>query len=366
MNRLHVAISVIIFSLIFSVNTVLAEEPARIVLLNVDDNIPNAEDVAEVLRRHLEPVGVWVDIIMAKQLPENESQWRDIAKEIAGDEPGTLAFLGWKCGGSYNLDCNLFVIETIRFSVVEIPVRPRQLTKNDQKNSVSYALAATIRETIWGGLFDELNRLVAEGEQPSDPPPIGARIPRPNIVENNEIKLAETTRPQFWLEGGYQGDYPYPGGNPMHGPQLGIALSPGKNVVPSVGIGWLGVRKEENNTGLIRVHRFPASVAIRIIFPVGLAMFSIAPIARLDIVFVDINPHGLHDNSTQTELEFNIGGMTTWNLPLSLNKLEIVLGFGILATVIGHDYKVENVVTVPSSKFRIVWSIGFAWSPLSD
>jgi hypothetical protein len=140
-------------------------------------------------------------------------------------------------------------------------------------------------------------------------------------------------------------------------------MAVGRTVVPAVSVGWLGVQEGTDELGVARYHGIPIQVGLRIAFPVGPATFALAPVGRLDVLFVTADPAGPRGAETGVELELHMGGQTTWNLPLP-RGIEALLGAGILGTVLGRDYEVQGARAIPASTLRFGWWVGVAWSPL--
>jgi len=337
-----------------------ADDTVRVVLLSAADTAPEAEAVRAILLDHLSRVEVAVDIAARESLPVAEAEWTAVARGQAADRPGTLAVFGWRCAAAA---CDLFAAETRGGGVARIPVKP-VTGGGDGGAELAFAVAATIREAIWGGLLLELNRLAEEGERPAAPPPSKERMPEPYEGSVDAGGLARAHRPWFWLEGGYHGEYPHPRGDILHGPVLGFALSPGKNVVPVLRVGWLGMETVDIQGGAVSAYRFPLELELRVAFPVGPAMFSIAPVGRVDLVIGTADPTGPRGETTSVDAELHVGGMTTWHVPLPGGKVEAFVGVGVLATIIGHDLRVDDDVAVAAAKLRVVWSAGVSWSPL--
>jgi hypothetical protein len=246
-------------------------------------------------------------------------------------------------------------------ALAEIPVVPDE-QQEEAGSGRAFALAATSREVIVGSLLPELGRLAVEGQDPSPPPPTGDRVPQAYSPEAGPE--AGGPRPWLWIEGGYFGEHPYPQGQTLHGPWVGLALAAQRTVVPALSFGWLGLQRVSNEAGTVRSHRLPIALELRIAVPVGPATFSIAPIGRLDLVFATADPVGPRGASSQIELELHVGGRTAWNLPLP-GGVEAVIGAGILGTLIGHEYAVDGRRAIPESTLRFGWWVGVAWSPLS-
>jgi hypothetical protein len=340
-----------------------ADDTARIVLLSVPGNFPNAESVRTTLAEDLARVEVAVDIIQRVSLPASDSEWTTLAREQATERPGTLALFGWRCVPPD--PCELFVSEVRGGAVALIPVKPiADAPSTDEQSVLAFALAATAREAVWGGLLLEMNRLVDEGARPETSPPSGQRLPEPHQGPVETGGLARAHRPWLWFEGGYHGEYPHPQGRSEHGPFFGLAFSPGKNIVPVLRVGWLGITEGDGTNGAIEAYSFPFELELRVAFPIGPAMFSLAPIVRLDLIVATANPEGPRKESSSVDTDLHVGGMTTWHTPLPGGRLEALVGVGVLATIIGNDLDIDGETMIPASKLRIVWSAGVAWSPL--
>lgn len=337
-----------------------ADDTARVVLLSVPDVAPGAEAVRPTLALHLERVEVAVEVAQRPAAPTTDAEWSALAGELAAQAPGTLALFGWSCGGS---SCDLVVAEPRGGAVAHVPVRPAGPEAGDE-GRLAFALAATAREAVWGGLLLEMGRLPDEGARPTEPPPSGQRLPAPHGGGVDAGGLARARRPWLWLEGGYHGEYSHPRGGTLHGPFVALALSPGRNVVPVVRAGWLGIAVDEGPGGVARSHAFPVELELRVAFPIGPAMFSIAPVGRVDLVAATADPEGEGGPSTSLEVDLHVGGATTWHLPLPGGRVEALVGMGALATIIGNAVEAADGVGVPASKLRVVWSAGVSWSPL--
>jgi hypothetical protein len=339
------------------VRTAWADEAApRVVLLSVPGQDPSAEQVADHLGEQLGSVGVRVDITTAEEVPTLSARWADLAREAAS-RPGTLALIGWVCRSE---SCALTVAEPRSGAVAEIPVDPFE--GSEHADDLAFAIAATSREAIVGSLLPELGRLTVEGEDPSPPPSTGDRVPQ--AYQPEAVPDARGLRPWLWFEGGYNGEHPYPQGQPLHGPWFGLAFEARRWIVPALAFGWLGLQRVTNQAGEVRSHRIPIAVELRIAVPVGPATFSVAPVGRLDVVFASADPAGPDAGSSRVEVELHVGGRTCWNLPLP-GGVEAILGAGILGTLLGHDYSVDGRQAIAESRLRFGWWVGVAWSPIS-
>ncbi len=339
----------------------LCAEEARVVLIVIPTEEPSPDSVQEILQEHLEEVQVRVDVTEREALPDTPNNWIEAGANQAAKEPGTLAIFGWRC--EEKTGCTLYMVDTGSDSFAAIPVRPHEVEEHDS-DRMAFALAATARESIWGAMFPVMRRLIEEGKNPKVATSHRQREPGPYIGEGDPAQQAKGKRPWMWFEWGYHGEYPHPTGQSLHGPWVGAALSPGKNLVPFLQVGWLGLQSGRSEQGVVKTHRFPVSLALRIYIPIGPAMFSVAPVGRVDFVVAKSDPVGPRGESTEMEVEVHAGAATTWHLPLPSGKVEAVIGMGALATILGHDYKVDGHTTVSASGVRFIWMVGMAWSPL--
>ena len=330
-----------------------AADRVRVVLLDAPEVTPAAEAVRERLRAQLEPVAVDVDLLALEAPPADAAELARLAGEAGRARPGTLALITWSCppGGG----CELTAVEPARGGRTAIPIeRPGQ---SDEERA--FAVTATARELLVGTLLIELERVAAEGADPSEPPPVEARSP--SAVQDGAPQ--RPARPWLFVEGGYHGEYPHPGGGPVHGPFVGLAIAPRPYVAPALTVGWLGVRSESVPAGEAATHRLPVSLAVRLTFDLGAASFCLAPVGRVDTVFARADERGPGDESGDTFVEIHLGGVTSWHLPFPGN-VEAVVGAGVLATVLGEGVDVGATRALDASSVRIVWSAGIAWSPL--
>lgn len=330
------------------------EVGVRVVLLEEPEQRPPAEEVRSILAEQLDPLDVSVELKQVEQRPASGDELEELALEAGSERPGTLALIAWSCGGD---GCTLRVVDARSGARSAIPVEPGKASGDD----LSFALASTAREAIIGSLVPELGRLAAEGERPTPPPPTGERMPQPYAPDDGSG--VPGPRPWLWLEGGYHGEHPYPQPRPLHGAWIGLAMAVSRTVIPVVGVGWFGVQEGVDELGVVRYHGIPIELGLRIAFAVGPATFALAPVGRLDVLFVTVDPAGPRGSETQVELELHLGAKTTWNLPLP-GGIEALLGAGILGTARGRDYEVQGTVAIPASTLRFGWWVGVAWSPL--
>jgi hypothetical protein len=338
-----------------------ADATARIVLVATADAAPGAAAVRAILADEVARIEVAVDVAERGSLPSDAAEWEALAREQAAEAPGTLAIFGWRCAS--DRACELFVAEARGGGVARIRVEPAK-AKTGAGAEPAFAIAATVREAIWGGLLPELSRLAAEGGNPRPAPPSEERLPQPYEGPIDAGGLARTQRPWFWLEGGYRGDYAHPGGDVLHGVGVAFALSPGKNVVPVVRVGWLGVDRAETAAGAASSHRFPIELEIRVAFPIGPAMFSLGPVGRVDLIAATADPAGAPGEDRSFEVDLDVGGVTTWHLPLPGGKVDALVAVGALATIVGSDVRIGDTAMLRPATVRIAWAAGVSWSPL--
>lgn len=355
---------------------VWGQETASIVLVSAPESTPVADDVRDLLQGYLNRVEVRVDVHGVEVLPNGAEEWRTLSSRVARKEPGTIAVFGWTCETAE--DCELAVVDTASSSVCVVPVKPRPLSDDDDgpaeerdpgedevaSDGVAMAIAATIREVVWGEMLLEMRRLAAEGRNPSTPPPDVVRPPEPYVEASSSPTVKRRERGWLWLEGGYHGNYAAPQGDPVHGPWLGIALSPVRYLVVGLDVGWLGMRNVDVVTGSVSLHRVPVELQLRLAIPVGLSLFSVGAVGRLDMAFYQIDPVGPRGQSSDSALELHVGGETMWCFPLPGDKVDVMVGAGILAAILSDAIRLDGVTAIEASDFRITWRLGIAWSPL--
>jgi hypothetical protein len=223
-------------------------------------------------------------------------------------------------------------------------------------------IAATAREALLGTVLPELERLssVGDGSGAGSSPADSPWLSRVRGVD--EDVAARPAGPIFHLEGGYQGDHALPDGQPLHGPWLGVTLTPTPMLRPALSVGWLGLGRGEIEAGEVVSHRLTASLSLRLVFTMGLASVSLAPVGRLDVVFSEADPTAAHEpTESGTELELHAGGTTTWRLPLPARDLDAVVGVGVLASLLSSDVEVDGETAVRASSLRITWHVGVCW-----
>jgi hypothetical protein len=360
MNRILSILAVVIFQV--PAFGAVAGTP-RISVLSVPGNTPGASDIASVLERHLKNIPVKVDVSEAETLPSTFEEWIKASGKAAKESPGTVGLFGYHCNEQV---CRLFIVDYRSRAVTQLAT---DIDKN-APNAASASIVAAIREALLGPLFPELERLRNEAEQPG-PPHVSLessgwwKSPSEDMRRISDAWNV-TSRPWIWLEVGYQGDCPYPVSQPQNGFFVGVGLEHRKRIGTALSIGWLGIREGESTVGTVRLHRLTSSFAVRVIFAVGKAHVVIAPSVRLDTVFVERLPIS-RKSSHSTALEIQVGGLTTWHLPI-MRRLEVVVGAGVLGTVLARDHGLDNAGIaygdiIPASKIRLIWIAGIAWSP---
>jgi len=355
--------TLVLLAHVVSADPASAEAGARVVLVAIPDAEPGPDAVREILQDHLNRLEVRVDVAERAQLPADAAAWVDLSDELASREPGTLAVFGWSCGREEG--CDLHIVEPASRACSVVPVLPRPVDgAQDGSVDLAFAIAATAREAVWGGLLLEMRRLASEGARPTMPPEdsIGAPPQYEPAIDPAAGDARETRL--LWLEGGYHGNYAHPQGNPVHGPWLGIAVAPARYLVAALSAGWLGIAKGENDRGVVRTNRIPVELQLRLVIPMGLSVLSFAAAGRLDVVFATTDPTGPRGESSRTDLELNAGGVGLWRFPLPGDKVEAVMGAGVLVALLSRAYDIDGVRAVPASSFRLLWSLGIAWSPL--
>lgn len=339
--------------------SVAAAQP-RVAVLSVPNATPPAKNVVHVIAEQLFELDIAIEIVGATTQPKTPTAWIQQGEKAAEEAPGTIALFGYQCDDTV---CRLFIVEPRQKAFVEIPVK---IPTHDEL-SASFALAATARESLLGPLFPELRRLVLQGKNPAPPPPSPESQWLKPPMEGKRKTLKTPARPWLWLETGYQGDHPHPEGKPVHGPWIGAVFEPRKSVGVHVSLGWLGIREREIGSGKITLNRLTSTVGVRIIFPLGPAHIALAPTARLDTVFANIDRTG-GSETTDVKLEIQAGGVTTWHLPLT-SRVEVIVGAGVFASLLSHDYGIKTEYksterVIPASTLHLFWVAGVAWSPL--
>jgi hypothetical protein len=338
-----------------------SEPLGRIIVAAEITTIPTTAAVQKRLVRDLEDIElpVIVDTLPLESLPESRGDWYALAAGEARRVPGVIGVFGYDCGSDR---CELTSVEPRNRTLAVTPIEPE-----DRDEDLAYAVAATIREVVLGPLLAELVRIAGEGENPG-PPPLqrGGRWLQPPL-ETERSREVGPRRSMLWLDTGYLGEYAHPGGNPIHGPWLGIGFEPRSMVGLHLGVGWLGMREENADVGSASSHRLVTSLAVRLLLPLGPAHVSLAPVGRLDVTFLSTDPV-LGVNRSDTDLEIQVGGISTWHLPLT-RRLELLVGAGLLATVLAENTAVPtaggtDATLIEASTVRIVWSFGVAWGPL--
>ncbi len=345
----------LLLTALFLPNVAFSDNP-RVVITKTGKETPPVDEVIEILKKHLVDTEIDVGVHSVEGIPATTDKWVQEAKRAARSKPGTILLLGYTCKEK---KCRLTGVSPESEGVVTVPV----LVPDHGDLTTAFALAATSRETFLGPLVPELGRLARQGANPSPPPPSPDTLFLKPPLDDARKSRGDVRRPWFWIEGGYQGDQPHPSGVPVHGFVLGASVETRRTVGLNVGVGWLGVRNSEFGKWSLTVHRLTAQAAIRIIFPLGPARVSIAPLVRLDTVFSTLNDTVFVTEDKNTDLEIQVGGHTTWHLPIS-EHLEAVVGAGLLFSALSEEYEADEIVLLPATNLRFLWTAGLAWSPV--
>jgi hypothetical protein len=358
MKRLVPIASILL--VVASTAPVVAASIPRIVILAPKGVEPPPKAVKEIVAEHLKQLKIELEIATTalEDTPATTSAWLKTGARVAR-HPGTVAVFGYTCEKKR---CRLIVIEPNHDSVVELPLT--QATDDD--TPLAFSLAATLREALLGPLLPEVARLVEQGRSPKKPAPTPQETWVRPPEEEARREPPSTQRPWLWLEGGYQGDHPHPNGRPIHGPWVGVDMEPAHITGMTVSLGWLGIRRADIEGASVAIHRLTTAFSIRLILPVGPAHFTMAPMARLDVAFASLDNVG-RDDADEVNVEFELGGMVTWHLPLR-KHLDFMVGAGLLAAILSNRIEVyvrrgQPETALPASTLRMLWMAGLAWSP---
>ncbi|NLN61654.1 MAG: hypothetical protein GX146_02075 [Myxococcales bacterium] len=335
----------------------------RIVLLENTPNSPSAEAVGTYLQTGLGPLQISVEVVAPDVFPASQDDWERALSQHSKTQPGLLALYGWNCVSATR--CNLFFIEARNQGLVVLPIRVAA-PESDQDPAVSLgpSLAAAIRETLHSDLLRNVDR-VATAAQGSD---LAALFAAPETADEADDKSTETdTAPndlpsgrRFALDGGYGGAFPYPDNGAVNGARMGVVWQLNPYVAPALHIGWMGMRHAASSVGKVRSSMFPTEVAMRVFVPVGAARISLAPTMRMDASLVRSKPKGSRREFSGA-FELLLGGMVNWHVPMPHPRLELVLGAGCLATVVGKKKSIEQQVLLERSPFSVAWNAGITW-----
>jgi hypothetical protein len=349
--------------LLFLVPVSAAAGEARIALLSLPDWDPPPDAVADVLVEQLASLEVTVDSFDVDAFPASPDQWVDAAILAGRVKPGMIALFGYTCTEAI---CRLFIVEHRQKTQLEVPVK---VPKGKTSSETVRALAATIREALLGPLFPELKRLSLVGEDllasSSTTEDIWWKLP----LEDKQKSMDETRRPALWIDGGYHGETAFHRGGTTGGAWVGAQYEPRKRIGVGLSIGWLGIQEATGPAGTVKTHRLTTLMSASFSFPIGPATISVAPALRFDTVFAQTNPTGSAE-TTDAEFEIQLGAMAVWHLPI-IEDLEAIVGVGLLASVLSHDYGIGSAGPayddmIPASVLRLFWIVGVAWSPLGD
>jgi hypothetical protein len=349
--------------LFFLVPVSVGAGEARIAILSVPDCDPPPNDVVDLLSKQLVSLEVTVDVFDVDVFPVGPDQWVDAATTAGNMKPGMIALFGYTCTDAV---CRLFIVEHRRKTQLELPVKIGGGKASSEKVKV---LAATIQQAVLGPLFPELKRLSLVGGDLSSSSTSTESIWWELPAEDKQRALAETFRPNLWIDGGYHGETAFHSGGTTGGLWVGAQYEPRKRIGVGLSIGWLGMQEATAPVGTITTHRLTAMMSASFSFPIGPAHISVAPAIRFDTVFVQSDPTGGIATSN-AELEIQLGAMTVWHLPI-IESLEAIVGVGLFASVLSHDYGIDSAGSayddmIPASVMRLFWLVGVAWGPLKE
>ena len=333
----------------------------------LEKSSPKAHEIATLVVKQLRDINIDVDIVIVEleKLPTQFEEWIGEGSRLAKEFPGVVAGVGYRCEVS---ECQLFILDPRESALVTLSVKPQGETGEARR---AYAIASVTREAILGPLLSELTRLVRQGREPAPPVPSSEHTWLMSTADEGAESLdaVGARRSWLWLEGGYRGDHAHPGGNPIHGPWIGVDFEPRKMLGIALASGWLGLHENKLDLATIQMHRLFFELDLRLILPVGPAHIALAPVFRLDVAFSETTYRdAVFSDESTAEAEIQVGGLVTWHLPLT-PELDIVLGAGALASVLGNEQKAMNLygieeTVVPAPIVRLAWQAGIAWSPL--
>jgi hypothetical protein len=246
---------------------------------------------------------------------------------------------------------------------VAVPIRisaPEEAA--DTSPLLANAITVAIRESVFGNLLIEMDRVAAEAERSyvffkgAD----GAEE-ADSVVNEPQQAPVSRFRALFWLEGAYIGAFPFPDNGVVNGARWGAVACPIPHVAPSLHIGWMGMRDASNAVGSVASSMIPVEAAVRIVIPVGMSHISLAPTLRLDLSISSLRPED-EERDTAFDVALLLGGMTYWSVPLPKDRMELVFGAGLMATVIGTDIEIDDQIVLEKSPFSVVWTAGLGWS----
>ena len=333
----------------------------RIVLLDMKGNRPSAPHVVDHLAPSLARVSVDVAVRVTREQPGDDTRV-DMAREAAKDAPGTLAVVDWRCA---DRRCVVCIVDTATWSIVTIPVEPQDTMpvlgehEDAPDEADARCVSGVIREFIYGSSLFELGRVVeysARTPLPADKP-VSYQV-RGEKPPPGEEKRA--SRDLLWLEVGYVGAYPFPLDSTVHGILAGAVFYPHKHLVPAVHVGWMGVRRNRTSSGEVVVSALPVMLSLRFSFPLGPALLGLAPAFRIDPLLVRKQPAG-EEKERKGGFECSLGGMVTWNFPMPLRNMEVVLGTAAMATLASDDYFINQDRILSGTTVDFLWFVGGSW-----
>ncbi|MCU0664464.1 MAG: hypothetical protein MUC50_19310 [Myxococcota bacterium] len=334
-----------------------AEEPkatatpfGRIVIAAPYESNPSVETLAAALSMELSRVGLMaaVEARRVGNLFQDEVTVDDLVKSEYKAAPGLIAVVGFAC----DLDeCRIVIGQPRSRSSYRIRIG----IDSQRQEQTSIALAATLREAFLGPLLPEMERLAREQKR-IDQEPLSTSLRDPPTSSSRGGALW----PWVTAELSYHGAYMEGATSVLHGPALGLSMTPRSYFALALTLGWLGIDNAQGANGTIETHRLAISVAARAIFGLGQAVLVIAPTLRTDAVYAEILPRG--GSLTHTSDLDLLGGLEIlWSLPMPVKHLGITLGASLLGSLVAHSYSIGDEQIAQRPSFSVAWRAGLTY-----
>jgi hypothetical protein len=358
--------AIAVFSILIAMNVrgAAGSDVPRLVILHGHEMATDfMREVKQRLESQLIGLGLKTIVVLRKtsNIPKDDGDWEAAVHSVKIPR-GTVAVVGLQCNPN---QCRLTVMPPRGDFLAKVTV---EKSEKDRETRIT-AVVSTLRETVLGPLLPELGRLDQEGQTPTPPPLLSDdAVLLKSPFESERSETQPTFRPWLWLSAGYHGDHPHPGGYPLHGPFIGVDVTPTNLLGAGISVGWLGIRREEVLAIEASVHRIDLSLALRLLFSLGPAKVSISAIGRFDIAFVHIDAANEQADEKDRRFELQTGGLTMWHLPLP-KRLNAWVGAGVLVSLISKSVEVDvgreaDETVMDASTVRLIWCAGVAFSPL--